>query len=319
MRGDTIHLFWSKYDSALDTSFETWFTREISLNPSHSLSLQAHIKQGHNIQLYTYQPIPQGLPDQVTVHDADLIYPANLAWAALCRGHSIAHISDLVRLRAASQQTGVVLDMDAIVINELPNVDGFFCTMPAKAEGGVAPKWGTAHPPFTVHDGTWDGKALSAFPIKVNKAMAPHISGLATWIETTLANLPKNNSKAWNYVLWTIKEMSREFPNCKIYPPIKGCPVPSWMPPGKCYSIESPTRLDGLNKIFGYQLPAINEILTESFIVQHFFESAFQKTHQSLTPATFWYEIPANSLIGIIAQQIVGDRWRTILPTLARI
>lgn len=318
MRDDKVFLFWTKHDPAIDTDIEAWQDRKIQLNPSHILSLQAHYKFGHEVHLYSYQPIDSYLPPNVTVADARELYPINLAWEALTRGHSVAHISDLVRLRAASTQYGLVLDMDAIVINELPDIDGFFCTMPAKATGGVAPQWGTAHPPFTVHDGSWDGKALSAFPVKVNQDMSPHILDLADRIQDTLAKPPKQDSKAWNYVLWTIKETSRLFPDCKIFPPIKTCPVPSWMPAGKCYSIESPTRLDGTSTVFGYQLPTIDQILTDSYIIQHFFESAFQKTHQHLTPASFWYEIPQDSLIGIVARQTVGDNWRTLLGVLAR-
>lgn len=316
MRGDKIVLFWSKYDLEKDTDLDLWHSREIHLNPSHSLSLQAHINFGHEVSLYSYQRITQGIPEQVTVLDAGELFPAEYAWSALNQGHSIAHISDLVRFRATALDGGLVLDMDAIVINELPNEPKYFCTMPAKATGGVAPQWGTAHPPFTVHDNSWDGKALSAFPVKVDQETAPDILALASDIEQSLSRPPKKDSKAWNYVLWTIKELSRKYPDAKIFPPIKTCPVPSWMGPGKCYSVEQPTRLNGTNTVFGYRLPAIDEILKESFIVQHFFESAFQGVNQDSNPATFWYEIPRDSLLGILAQRTVGDRWRTILPEL---
>ena len=318
MRGDKILLFWSKYDQAQDRNLFDWRSREISLNPSHSLSLQTHIKFDHDIHLYTYQPIPHGLPEQVTVHDASEIYPAGHAWAALNRGHSIAHISDLIRLRAAVAEGGLVIDMDSLIVNELPDLDGFFATIPAKATGGVAPKWGGAHPPFLVHDGSWDGKALSNFPTKVSPSMFQPITNLSNQIAVTLAQPPKRSSKAWNFVMWGLKDISREQPEVKIFPPIKAGPIPGWLGPGKCYTVESPTRLTGTNTIFGYRLPSMQEILHESYIVQHYFESAFQGVTQALNPATFWYEIPQDSLIGVIAQQTVGDRWRTILPALAR-
>lgn len=315
MRGDKVFLFWSKYSSDLDPDFHSWRNREIQLNPSHALSLMAHHRFGHEVSLYSYQPIGNSVPESVTVYDADVIFPADKAFSALTRGHSIAHISDLVRLRSASKQTGLVLDMDGIVVNELPDIDGFFCTMPAKATGGVAPKWGKAHPPFTVHDGSWDGKALSAFPVKVSDATKQQIHQLSERIEQTLAQPPKTDTKAWNFVMWGLKEMSRQFPDHKIFPPIKTCPVPSWLGAGKCYSIEYPTRLNGIEQVFGYALPTIEQIFDQSYIVQHFFESAWQKYDQNQTAASFWYDIPANSLIGLIAQQTVGDKWRTILPT----
>lgn len=316
MRGDRILLFWSKYSQGQHENLEDWRATDIRLNPSHSLSLQAHLNSGHEVHLYTYQTISQGIPEQVTVHNAGELFPAESAWSALNQGHSIAHISDLVRFRASAIDGGLVLDMDAIVINELPALTKYFCTMPAKATGGVAPQWGTAHPPFTVHDGSWDGKALSAFPVKVDQDLAEPILALSDKIEQTLSIAPKRDSKAWNYVLWTIKELSRNYPDAKIFPPIKTCPVPSWMGAGKCYSVEHPTRLNGTDTVFGYRLPTIPQILEQSFIVQHFFESAFQGVTQDQNPATFWYEIPTHSLLGILAQRIVGDRWRTVLPEL---
>ena len=318
MRGDKVVLFWSKYDQMLDIGLHSWRNREISVNPSHSLSLQTHIKFGHDIHLYTYQPIPSGLPKEVIVHDADGIYPAESAWQALQQGHSIAHISDLVRLRAAVIEGGLVIDMDNLIINELPDLDGFFCTIPAKATGGVAPKWGTAHPPFLVHDGSWDGKALSNFPTKVSSPMFQGITNLSDQIAGTLSQPPKRDSKAWNFVMWGLKDISRELPQVKILPPLKVGPIPGWLAPGKCYTIESPTRLTGTNTIFGYRLPSLDEILTESYMVHHWFESSAQGVTQSLNPATFWFDIPQDSLIGVIAQRTVGDRWRTILPNLTR-
>jgi len=313
MIGDRIILFWSKFNKDIDTDFWKWKEREISLSPSHFLSLESHLKFGHDVHLYTYQKIRDELPGNVKVHDATKMYSVAFAWSALLRGHSIAHISDLVRLYASTLEGGLVLDMDAIIINELPDLDGFFCTMPAKATGGVAPQWGKSHPPFTIHDNSWDGKALSAFPVKVNKEMAPQIRKLAAKIWTTLGNSPKKDSKAWNYVLWTLKEMSREFKNSKVFQPIKTCPLPAWLSAGNCYSMESPTRLDGTNQMYGYTLPSIEQILNESFMVQHFFESTFQGAEQKQNKKMFWENVPDDCLIGKVARKTLGDNWKKCL------
>lgn len=318
MSSNRVFLFWTKYDSTVDTDLQGWINRPIWLNPSHVLSLQAHLKFGHEVHLYTYQPLSHGIPENVTVHNATQFYPAEDAFSALSRGHSVAHISDIVRLRSAATHLGLVADMDAIVINQLPDLDEFYCTMPAKATGGVAPKWGKAHPAFTIHDQSWDGKALSAFPVKVSERMSRHIFQLSDKIHNTLSAPPKTDTKAWNYILWTLKEMSRMYSDTKIFPPLATCPVPSWLGPGKCYSTESPTRLDGTHTIFGYQLPSIPEIMTNSYIVQHFFESAWQNYSQDQTAVSFWYDIPHDSLLGTIAKQTVGDTWRTLLPSLSR-
>jgi len=329
MRGDKVILFWSKYDPAIDTEIGGWQSREISYNPSATLTLQTHLRFGHDVTLYTYQAMPQGISAEVNLRDASEIYPATDAWDALTRGHEIAHISDLVRLRAAAHANGLVADMDSLIVNELPDLDGFFCTIPAKASGGVARKWGKSNPPFLVHDGSWDGKALSNFPTKVGESMKQPILDLADEVQRRLAIVPKKNKydgngtgsvlmgTDWNFVMHALKDISAELPDTKVLPPIKAGPLPGWLPPRKCFSIESPTRLTGEHSSFGYRVPSIQEILDNSFLVQHYFESAAQKVVQTERHASFWYDIPADSLIGVIAQQTVGDKWRTLLPSLA--
>ena len=175
---DNIILFWSKFDKDTDVSCEKWLAKEITISPFHLLSLYSHIKHKHNVYLFTYQKIKSKIPNGITIKDANDIYRSDYAFSALSKGHSIAHISDLVRLRVATAITGIVIDMDAVVINTLPDLDGFFSTMPAKATGGFAPHWGKSHPPFTIHDNSWDGKALSAFPLKVHKKIIPYITEL---------------------------------------------------------------------------------------------------------------------------------------------
>ena len=187
MIGDNIILFWSKFDKETDTSCDKWLNKEITISPLHYLALHSHIEFKHNVYLYTYQKIKSKLPENIIVKDAKEIYSPTFAFSALSRGHSIAHISDLVRLSVSTQIGGLVLDMDGVVVNPLPDLDAFFCTMPAKMTGGFAPKWGKSHPPFTIHDNSWDGKALSAFPIKVNKKISPAIKNLYQKIWSTLS------------------------------------------------------------------------------------------------------------------------------------
>jgi len=306
MKSHTI-LFWSTFNPESDITFEKWRNRDVELSPFHELTLRTHALKADYTTLYTYQ---QGLQGKITVNDAADIFPAEQAYSALLNGHSIAHISDTVRLQAAADNGGIVIDMDAVILKSLPQYDGFFSSMPAKATGGFAPKWGTSHPPLFIHDGSWDGKALAAFPIKISEDMKPAIKSLSNKIRQTLLRPPGQDSKAWNYVIWALKDIMR-WSKSPVLPPIACCPFSSWLRAGKCYSLESPTRLDGKTELFGYTLPSIQEVMEQSYIVQHFFESAFQKA--SPVPKNFWQSVADDCLIAREAQEVLGANWRCII------
>lgn len=302
-------LFWSRYDSDLDTTHDAWREREIELSPLHLLSLASHQLHKGRVILYTYQKFATGIPNRITVKDANDVFPSRDAYKALRRGHSIAHISDAVRLSEATARNGIMLDMDAVIINALPEADGWLGSHPAKATGGFAPKWGKSHPPIPIHDKSWDGKALTAFPVKVSASMENEVKKLVNKIEHTLSRPPAQDSKAWNYVMWTMKKVIYSAKDSHVFPPIGFCPIPAWMPAGKCYSLESPTRLTGKVSLFGYRLPSITELLSESYVIQHFFESTFKKCQP--LGNTFWAnKVPTGSLLACEAEKIIGNDWR---------
>ena len=314
-----IVLFWS---SILDQSYNShndWRNSTIKLSSFHYLSLLSHIKFNNEVELYTYQNTDNtNIPSEIILKDANDIFPSEYAYNALIRGHSIAHISDAVRLIRASEINGVVIDLDAVVLNKFPdNVNnGWFASMPAKATGGFAPKWGNSHPPLTIHDNSWDGKALAMFPIKINDITKKYTQNSANKILKTLALPPaKESSHAWNYVMWTLKDIMKVNKNLTVYPPITFCPISGWLSSGKCYSLESPTRLDGKTELFGHTLPSIATIIQETITVQHFFESAFQKASQ--VKSDFWLNVKEGSLVSIEAEHILGNNWREILNNYA--
>ena len=306
-------LFWSEYRDLIDSHCSLWRNRKIKLSPFHRLSLASHVKLNNDTILLSYQKFEDGeIPDGIDVRDASEIFPSHEAYRALISGHSIAHISDSVRLKAATFTCGVVLDMDAVLLRELPSDhEGWFASMPAKRTGGFAPKWGKAHPPLAVHDKSWDGKALGAFPVKISPSMRHDVTSLSHKIMHTLLKTPKHDSKAWNYVIWTLKDIMKKHTKRHVYPPIAFCPIPAWLGSGKCYSLESPTRLTGETELFGYQLPSISEILEKSYIVQHFMESAFNSSSQ--VGPNFWDTIPGDCLIAQEAEFVLGNNWRSIL------
>jgi len=304
---ERIVLFWSKSPKENET-FEDWVNTEISLTEFHRLPLESHMKFGHEVYLFTYQKLY--VPEHLNVHvqNADKYYPAQSAYSSMMMGHSIAHISDYVRLMKAAEINGILMDMDNVVINEFPNVNGFSATMPAKTEGGMAIKFGKSHPPIKIHDGSWDGKALSCFPIKINKEIVPHIHSLCDEIDKTLMKHPSENKKGWNFIVWAIKDIIKKEPSLKVMKPIQFGPLPAWKGKGGCYSLESPTRLDGKTKLFGYTLPSIEQIMNESYVVQHFFESAFKGANE--TDSSFWNNVKKGSLLENELIHIMGENWR---------
>lgn len=305
-------LFWSTYNPITDITLEDWLNRKINISPFHFLTLHSHIKQNNKTILYSYQKFNDNqIPKGITIADASQYFPSKVAFKSLKDGHSIAHISDAVRLKSASEKLGIVLDMDAVILKQLPEEKGWFASMPAKMTGGFAPKWGKSHPPLYISDKNWDGKALGAFPIKVSKSISKHIMSLSHKIMITLMEKPKTNSNAWNYVIWTIKKIMSIDNTLKVYKPISFCPLPAWLHKGKCYSLESPTRLNGNTELFGYKLPAIKDIFNNSFVIQHFFESAFQKAHK-VNPR-FWELLADDSLLAMECEFVFGNNWRDCL------
>ena len=302
-------LFWSEYNSNM--TYDIFINKEITLSPFHKLALKSHEKLNTDVVLFTYQKIKTKLPKNIKVMDAGSIFPIKVAYNVLKEGHSIAHISDCVRLKYASKVNGVVLDMDAVLLKNLPSDFGWFASMPAKRTGGFAPKWGKAHPPIYVADKSWDGKALFNFPLKVSNEISKNIESLSHKIMHTLLEPPKKGSKSWNFVIWNVKKIIKYDQNAKVYQPIYFHPLPAWLGKNKCYSLESPTRLNGKTELFGYILPNIKKIFNKSYIIHHFFESTFNKSET--VNDNFWANIPNDCLVAEEAKHILGNNWRTIL------
>lgn len=305
-----ISLFWSKKLEENDT-YDDWINRKIKLSFFHEVTLLSHLKFGNKVYLYTYQKIDRdifNIPDEIIICDANDFFPSENAFKALQKGHSIAHISDLIRLRSAIELQSVVMDIDNIVINKFPDLDCFTSTLAAKLTGSMAIKFGKTQQPFKIHDNSWDGKALSVFPIKVHKIIEKEIFNLSNRIEETLKDNPLNNTKGWNYVVWTLKDIANTNKNVYVMKPINFCPVPAWKSAGNCYSLDSPTKFDGKTVLFGYTMPSIEQIFKETYAVQHFFESAFKKSDP--LEKDFWLKIKDNCLLDHELKLILGNDWK---------
>jgi hypothetical protein len=322
MNKNKIILFWSTFNVKTDKDYNSWINKKINISAFHLLTLRSHIKLKNNTTLYSYQEFNEGqVPEGIKVKDANDIFDSKKAFDSLINGHSIAHISDVVRLRVAADVSGIVLDMDAVMLKELPEDDSWFASMPAKLTGGLAPKWGDAHPPLCINDNSWDGKALFNFPVKVNKIIKADIMKLCDEIIATLKVEPKTGSKAWNYVIWGVKKLIGINKESKVFEPIYFHPLPAWLRKGNCYSLEYPSRLDGKTELFGTPLPDITDIFIKSFVVHHFFESSAHSqggygvtTNESENnEILFWKKLHKSSLLGLEAYFIIGKDWRKTL------
>jgi hypothetical protein len=300
-------LFWSTTKSG--ESIEEFKDRAMELSEFHSLTLASHARLGNDTTIYTYQNIAKSkVPQGIKLKDANEFYSVEEAFYALSIGHSIAHVSDIVRISASIKYSGVVMDMDVVMLRKMEEVETFYSSMPAKRTGGVAPQWGKAHPPIKIHDGSWDGRALGAFPLKIGNPTKDSFQKLVDKIKNSLSQTPKKSSKAWNYVIWTVKDIIREDVGGKVFKPFYNVPVASWMGKGKCYSIEKKSRLDGVTKVFGHLMPSKESILNGSNMVSHFFESAFSKS--SGVSSTFWDDLEDGCLLADEAKMIMGEYWR---------
>src|SRR5688572_10657969 len=103
-------LFWSSYSN--EDTLKEWMQTKVELFPSHKLSLKSHEKLGNEVHIYSYQNIITPVPENVIWKDASEFYEPKYAYSALQRGHSIAHISDLIRFAAAASNAGAIMDMD---------------------------------------------------------------------------------------------------------------------------------------------------------------------------------------------------------------
>lgn len=303
-------LFWSTYVKG--ESHEEFINKGLTLSKAHALTLYSHKRAKQNTFLYTYQNISKStVPEGITLMDANEVFPSIEAHSALNNGHSIAHVSDVVRIKESMRLNGVVMDMDLTVLRNFKNEPSFYSSMPAKRSGTLAPQWKDAHPPITIHDNSWDGKALCNFPLKISNKTKGEFQLLVDKIILTLSKPPKKTSKAWNYVLWTVKDIIKTDFDGKVYQPIYNLPLPAWLGGGKCYSLESPTRLDGKTILYGHVMPTIDEMLEKSNTIAHFFESVFNDAN--VVDNTFWHDVKDGSLLSREAQFIVGDNWREIL------
>lgn len=287
---------------------------EAVLSPFSKLSLRSHVRMKHRVLLFSHQPVR--VPDGIELVDADEHMSAEAAWGALERGHKIFQIADFVRMSAvASMPDSVLMDVDHVVLNNIPDDPCFISSLPAKRTGGMAIKWGDRFPPLKVPDKSWDGKGLSSWPMRVGAAQK-YAEELSRNISEVL-NGPLIQSKMDSLYIMRGIRVFQKIESCMAFPPLKFSPVPSWSFRNRCLSLESPTRFDGKTELFGYALPSIETILEKSSTVAHWFESAVGAS--DIAGEGFWDSIPDGCLVDHECRKVIGPEWREELCSLKRI
>ena len=308
MKKDRVILFWSNIPSDFGyTNYQDWENSELKFSPYHDLVFKSHERLNNDVELWTFQQVTNFPYKNITIKNANKYINTEFAFNCLNMGHSIAFVSDAIRLKRASEVLGIVLDMDTVCLKPFPKYNSWFSTMPSKKTGGFAPKWGKNRPPMIVHDGSWNGKELTAFPLKVSLNTKKQIDCLADKIIAKLAQKTKRTSNEWNSTLWTIKTIADQDTTAKVFEPIYMSPLPAWLGKGKCYSIESPTRLTGDTVLFGHRLPSIDEIFEKSYVVAHFFESVWNNA--DLLSAENWGKLPIDCLLSKECELILGSSY----------
>lgn len=307
-----VCLFWASNN--VDKGYSEWLNTKPRLSPLHILSLKAHERIGNPVKLYTYQKlnIKKELPKNIEIKNAEEIVPSVFVYKALRSGHSIAHISDLIRILAAVKYSGIILDMDAVALKPFPGLDTFYSTGFAKKTGGVAPSWGEANPPIKIHDDSWDGKALLNFPAKISEGNKKYFLELVDKIYKKINQKARPRTiNSWNYVMNGLNKVVESDKKGVVFQPNIFTPVPWWSSKKGCYSVESPTRLNGKTYVYGVRLLSMDEIFKGSITVQHYFESVcrYQKIKSSLD------FVREGSLLFHEMRYILGDNWRDAIAS----
>ena len=117
MTTSKIILFWSVYNNNFKDA-EQW--RNYTFCPSilHTLALEGHEKLKNEVELYTYQKCKNNYK-YIKLKDAHDYLDYKEAFKALKDGHTIAHISDAIRIKRASEIEGIILDSDAVPLKKI--------------------------------------------------------------------------------------------------------------------------------------------------------------------------------------------------------
>ena len=239
--------------------------------PSYALlGLESAVAKFDTVYLWQYDDVPNAPAGAVKRNAANLLSAVERD-ALLAKHVTIAHVSDVVRFRAAALEGGWVIDADNLWLCAPPT--GFvFSTRWAKRTGGVAPssaKWQAMAKAFA-KDG-WDGgdSINTPFSVLPKTAFAADLLSLVDAFVTRQAHgspwsQPPSTSQ-WNFFMWGVRDLIvKHGLGVHVRPPIEYGVSPYW------HGFTDTILRDGFfdqpstqRLKFGVQLPSTTEIFSE--------------------------------------------------------
>ena len=239
-----------------------------------ALGLESAVRWFDKVLLWQYEEV-ENAPIGVIKMDANELLPKSEMASLMENNVTIAHVSDVVRFRAAAKMGGWVIDADNIWLKAPPN--GFvFSTLWAKRSGGVAPssaKWKSMAAAFAKEG--WDGgdSINTPFSVVPNTAFANGLlSVVETFVERGMKGPPwaKPPTKGqWNILMWGLRDLILKHGLGRfVRPPIEYGVSPYWF--GFTDTILRDGYFDApaIDRYkFGVQLPHTDEILDRAVAI----------------------------------------------------
>ena len=282
--------------------------------PSYALlGLESAVAKFDTVYLWQYDDVPNA-PAGAVKRDAANLLSAVERDALLAKHVTIAHVSNVVRFRAAALEGGWVIDADNIWLFAPPT--GFvFSTLWAKRTGGVAPssaKWQAMAQAFA-KDG-WDGgdSINTPFSVLPKTAFAADLLSLVDAFVTKQTHgspwLQPPSTSQWNFFMWGVRDLIvKHGLGVHVRPPIEYGVSPYWhgftdtILRDGFFDQPSPQRLK-----FGVQLPSTTEIFSEAVCVPSSFILADRNGKYAGLDVYAYAKAHPKSLLGRLVGYVSG-------------
>jgi hypothetical protein len=191
----------------------------------------------------------------------------------------MAHISDIVRLRAVVHRGGYVVDLDNIFLRR-PPFSTAFTTLWAKKTGGVAPTLPHSKRWCRNRDDTlWDGRGHINFPFSLNLTTHAELANtINAMVTTVIAQIhggsafqtPRPSCDEWNIFMWALRDIVLADVSMDrfVWSPLYFGAVPFWRGQAKKLLVGGfYESTDDARTQFGVCLPTSAQILSLSYCV----------------------------------------------------
>ena len=297
------------------TAHAFWLARKLEdkpILPDYALfGLQSALKVFDKVYLWHYEPV-ENAPEGVFKQDAAMLLSVTEKNILMMKNITVAHISDIVRFKAAAMLGGWVIDCDNFWLRSPP--EGFvFTTLWAKRTGGVAPRsnaWKNMAHAFAKED--WDGgdsintpfsvdcdtEFAHALMVMVNEFVRKALVGNAWTVP------PKKDQ--WNVLMWGLRQLILSHNMGRfVRPPIEYGVAPYWggfadkILEDGYFDLEEERRTK-----FGVTFPSTEEILRTAFCIPTSFALSERNGLYNGLDIRLFAENHPTSLLGQIVEHI---------------